>query len=348
MTRSLHIPTILELAEVEQRRWPETARQALREGPVAMANSPVAQPLGGATVSGTLVTVDSYVNPPTKIPARIAALAASNMGYFAESILATPGTRVQGGAVIYEIPNLTDLFLPTDQSMTPRAPGAEAPRLGAARGEMKVARPESWAGSIEVTDEARRRNDVLAVTNQFTRAANTITNNIQETVIAALAAFVVEQKRQEESPRNWIEEVKEGMAKADPTKLPFGDFALVENLFITDKSGILPDTIIIHPDDWETLITKYAQIGGLAMPGGVKAMLGDFGIDNIVRTVLATKGAPYFLKAGAIGALLFELPISQEQERVARRKTDVYVIEVQPVVVLNEPAAVWQLTKINE
>jgi hypothetical protein len=313
-----------------------------------MPQNPIAQPLGGATVSGTLVTVDSYVNPPTKIPARIAALVASNMGYFAEQILSTPGIKVQGGAVLYEILKPTDLFLPADQSLAPRAPGAEAPRLGAERGEPAVSRPESWSGSIEVTDEARARNDAIAVANQFTRAANTIANNIQTTVITALAAFVTAQSRTVNSPINWTEAHASGIQASDPTKLPFADFARVENKFIADKAGVFPDTLIIHPDDWQTLIVTYSTVGGLAQPGGVKAMLGDFGITNIVRTVLATKGAPLFVKAGQLGALLFEQPVSQEQERVARRKTDVYIIEVRPVVVLNEPAAVWQLTGINE
>jgi hypothetical protein len=313
-----------------------------------MPQSPIAQPLGGATVSGTLVTVDTYVNPPTKIPARIAALAASNFGYFMENVLATPGTRVQGGAVLYEIVKPTDLFLPADQGLAPRAPGAEAPRLGAARGEPAIARPESWSGSIEVTDEARARNDVIAITNQFTRAANSITNAIQETFITALQAFVTAQSRTIESPRNWKEETK--WSETVPKKTPLGDFALVQRKYTEDKAGIQPDTLIIHPEDLEILLNAYAGIiGGVATMGDLTQRLQTgYGITNVVSTILAPKGAPYFVKAGTLGALLFEQPISQEQERVARRKTDVYIIEVRPVLVLNEPAAVYQLTKINE
>lgn len=311
------------------------------------ANSPVTYPLGGATVLGTTVTVDSYVSPPTKIPARIAALAASNFGYFMENVLATPGTRVEGGAVLYEIIKPTDLFLPTDQGLAPRAPGAEAPRLGAARGEPAVAKPESWSGSIEVTDEARRRNDVIAIQNQFTRAANSITNAIQTTFISALTAFVEAQSRTLESPRKWTEETKSSELIAK--KGPLGDFALVQRKFVEDKTGIMPDTLIIHPEDWESLLNYYAGFAGILTFADLEARMAQgYGVRNVIVTVLATKGAPYFLKSGTVGALLFDLPISQEQERVARRKTDVYVIEVQPVIVLNEPAAVLQLTKINE
>lgn len=341
------LPDVLALADLEADRWDELAAQALREGPVSMAQSPVAQPLGGATVSGTTITVDTYVSPPTKIPARIAALAASNFGYFMEDVLATPGMRVQGGAVLYEIVKPTDLFLPSDQGLAPRAPGAEAPRLGAARGEPAVARPESWSGSIEVTDEARRRNDVIAVSNQFTRAANSITNTMQETFLASLKAFVEAQSRQVESPRKWTEEPK--ASEVISKKLPLGDFALVQRKFVEDKAGILPDTLIIHPEDLESLLNSYGGVGVVMTLGDLEdRMSRGYGINRVVSTVLATKGAPYFVKAGTLGYLLFETPISQEQEREAKRKTDVYVIEVAPVIVLNEPAAVWQLTKINE
>lgn len=311
-----------------------------------MAQSQIAQPLGGATVSGTLVTVDTYVNPPTKIPSRIAALAATNMGYFAETILATPGISVQGGAVLYEVLKPTDLFLPSDQGLAPRAPGAEAPRLGAVRPEPLVARPESWSGSIEVTDEARRRNDVILVANQFTRAANSITNAIQETLITELKAFVEAQSRQVESPANWITAPETKNSEVKASAQPFSDFALIERKFLEDKAGVLPDTIIIHPKDWARLLTTYSGVNGIQ--GGARAVLQEFGISNVVRTVLAPEGAPYFVKAGQLGFLLFEQGVTQEKEREAIRKTDSYIIEVNPVIVLNEPAAVWQLTKINE
>jgi hypothetical protein len=313
----------------------------------ASTQSPVAQPLGGATVSGTVVSVDTYVNPPTKIPAIVRNLVASNVGYFIENIFRTPGMTVEGGAVLYEETFPEDLFLPADQSLAPRAPGAEAPRLGSKRYEPKVARPESWSGSIEVTDEARKRNDVIAISNQFTRAANTLANNIQETGIAALKAFVEGASRQVESPTNWTEAHAEGIQKVDPKKLPFADFALVENKFIADKAGVLPDTLIIHPDDWQTLITTYSTFGGLAV-GTVRGMISDFGISNVVRTVLATKGAPYFVKAGQIGAMLFEKPLTQEYTREGTRFTDVYSLDVAPVLVAYDASAVWQLTKINE
>lgn len=309
-----------------------------------MPTQPVTQPLGGATVSGTTITVDSLVNPPTKIPAIVRTLVAGNRGYFAERIFATPGFTVQGGAVVYEITDPSDLFLPADQSLAPRAPGAEAPRLGAVRGEPKVARPESWSGSIEVADEARIRNNVLAVTNQFTRAANTLANNIQTTAITALQTFIEANSRTLESKTDWdTEPAKEGLMNADPAKLPLADFARVQEKFTEDKAGVLPDTMIIHPYDWANLTILYSTFGG-----GVAAILDQFGITNVDVSVLATKGAPIFVKAGQVGTMLFEKPLTQEKIREGKRFTDVFALDVSPVLVAHDATAVLQLTKINE
>lgn len=310
---------------------------------MTLVPSPIAQPLGGAEVEGNRVIVDNYVNPPTKIPAIVRNLVASNRGYFAEAVFATPGMTVEGGAVLYEITDPNDLFLPADQSLAPRAPGTEAPRLGAKRGQPKVARPESWSGSIEVTDEARKRNNVIAVRNQFTRAANTLANNIQETAIATLISFVEANSRQLESPIDWDAEIaKEGILKADPSKLPFADFALVEEQFHKDKAGVQPDTVIINSYDWRTLITLYSTFGG-----GVARIMDQFGLSPIV-SVLAPKGAPIFLKAGQVGDMLFEKPLTQEYTRAGTRWTDVFSLDVAPVLVAHDATAVLQLTKANE
>lgn len=306
--------------------------------------SPVTQPLGGATVSGTTITVDTYVNPPTKIPAIVRNLVAENRGYFAEEIFATPGFTVQGGAVLFEITDPSDLFLPADQSLAPRAPGAEAPRVGAVRGEPKIARPESWSGSIEVTDEARIRNNVIAIKNQFTRVANTLANNIQTTAITALTTFVEANSRTLESKTDWDSEpAKEGLLNSDPAKLPFADFARVEEKFVEDKAGVLPDTLIIHPYDWANLVILYSTFGG-----GVQRILDQFGINKVVRSVLATKGAPIFVKRGQVGTMLFEKPLTQEYTREGTRFTDVFSLDVSPVLVAHDATAVLQLTKINE
>lgn len=299
--------------------------------------TPVAQPLGGPTVSGTTITVDTYLNPPSQIPAIIRNLVANNQGYFIERVFSTPGFTVQGGAIIYEETFPEDYFLPADQSIAPRAPGAEAPRLGSTRKAPKVARPESWSGSIEVTDEARRRNDVRAVQRQFTQAANSFADRIQTRGIAALQAAITAWGRTV-SGGNWRAALTSGVPNADPQTLPQRDFALVQKTFITDKAGMAPNLMIVHPDDAFYLDVIY----GDKLP----ALLSRYSLEMAV-SVAAPVGDPIFVRGGGVGVIAFEKPLDQELSREGTRKTDVYTLETVPVFVADDASSVIQLLDID-
>lgn len=299
--------------------------------------TPVAQPLGGPTISGTTITVDTYLNPPSQIPAIIRNLVANNQGYFIERVFSTPGFTVQGGAIIYEETFPEDYFLPPDQSIAPRAPGAEAPRLGSTRKAPKVARPESWSGSIEVTDEARRRNDVRAVQRQFTQAANSFADRIQTRGIAALQAAVTAWGRTV-SGGNWRAALASGVPNADPQTLPQRDFALVQKAFITDKAGMSPNLMIVHPDDAFYLDVIY----GDKLP----ALLSRYSLEMAV-SVAAPVGDPIFVRGGGVGVIAFEKPLDQELSREGTRKTDVYTLETVPVFVADDASSVIQLLDID-
>jgi hypothetical protein len=299
--------------------------------------NPVAQPLGGPTISGTTITIDALVNPPTRIPAIIRSLVAGNEGYFAEEIFNTPGFTVQGGAIIYEETFPEDHFLPADQSIAPRAPGAEAPRLGSTRRPPKVARPESWSGSIEVTDEARRRNDVRGVQRQFTQAANTFADRIQARALEVLDAFVTATGRTV-SGGNWRAALATGVVNADPQTLPQKDFALVQKQFIKDKAGQRPSLMIVNPEDAFYLDVIY----GDKLPD----LLSRYNLTMRV-SVDVPEGDPYFVRGGGIGVMAFEKPLDQEFTREGTRKTDVFTLESVPVLVADDASAIIQLTNID-
>jgi len=304
----------------------------------------VAQPLGGATVQGTKVTVDTYVNPPTKIPARIRNLVAADEGYFIERVFGTLGAEVQGGAVIVEETFPDDFFLPEDESIAPRAPGAEAPRLGSTRHEPKVKRPESWSGSIEVTDEARQRNNVLAVQRQFTQAANTFSDVVQRRGIEVLLDAVDDWGRVGEAKVNWREAHTGGLVNVDPQKMPGWDLGWVVKQFKDDKVGVRPDTAIMNTTDAVYFRTLYDGTMGRM---NFDAVLKAYGIMTLIDTPLIEEGEVLFVKAGAPGVIAWELPLGQEKERAARRKTDVYVLECRPVYAAFDASAVWKIEGIN-
>lgn len=305
-----------------------------------MPQNPVAQPLGGVTVNGTTVTVDTYVNPPTKIPAIIRELVAADEGYFIEDVFGTLGSPIQGGAVIVEETFPEDFFLDADSMPAPRAPGAEAPRLASGRHEPKVRRPESWAGSIEVTDEAKQRNNVIAVRNQFTKAANTFADIIQRRGIEVLLDAVETWERTSEAKVNWHEAHESGVQNVDPLKMPHRDIALVLKQFIDDKVGVRPDTIILNTEENLFLDLFYPGIGTTLSLG---SMLAKYGITRIIPTPLIDKGKVLFVKSGAPGVIGWELPMSQEMVREGQRKTDVYVLECRPVYAAFDASAVWML-----
>ena len=304
---------------------------------MATVPNPVAQPLGGPTLSGTNITVDVLVNPPTRIPEIIRNLVAANRGYFAERIFATPGMTVQGGAIIYDESFPEDHFLPDDQSIAPRAPGTEAPRLGSTRREPKVARPESWSGSIEVTDEARRRNQVASVQRQFTQAANSFANKIQARAIETLVDFVTAASRTV-TGINWRAALSDGVVNADPATLPQQTFALVNKQFQTDEAGMQADLLLINPADSFYLRLIYGN--------KLQELLDSYGL-TMLESPRVTEGDPIFVKEGGVGVMAFEKPLDQEYTREGTRKTDVYTLEVQPVFVANDASAIVVASGVN-
>ena len=306
--------------------------------------APIAQPLGGATVNGTTVTVDTYVNPPTKIPAVIRSLVAEDEGYFIEDVFGTLGSPIQGGAVIVEETFPEDFFLDADSRPAPRAPGAEAPRLASGRHEPKVRRPESWAGSIEVTDEAKQRNNIIAVRNQFTKAANTFADIIQTRGIEVLLDAVTDWGRTEAAKVNWQEAHTSGVQNVDPAKMPHFDIARVLKKFRDDKVGVRPDTLIVNTEEALFLDLFYPGIGTTL---STDAVLTRYGIKRIIATPLMPEGQALFVKAGAPGVIGWELPMSQEFVREGQRKTDVYVLECRPVYAAFDASAVFMLTSTD-
>jgi hypothetical protein len=335
---------VLTLAAVERPGW-EAASARLRASGVPLNDGsdpqlPVAQPLGGATVNGTTVTVDTYVNPPTKIPAVVRSLVEEDEGYFIERVFGTLGSPVQGGTVIVEETFPEDFFLPEDSRPAPRAPGAEAPRLAGVRREPKVRRPESWSGSIEVTDEARERNNIIAVRKQFTVAANTFADIVQRRGIEVLLDAVSDWGRVAKAKVNWTAVKPNGVQNVDPQKMPHFDLALTMKQFHDDKVGVRPDTMILNTEENLFLDLFYPGIGTTL---SVDAILNRYGIRNVFATPLIPKGNVLFAKAGAPGVIGWELPMSQEKERVARRKTDVFILECRPIYAAFDASAVWML-----
>lgn len=303
-----------------------------------MPQMPVTYPLGGTSVSGTTVTVDVLTASPTRVSAVVRDLVAGNEGYFAEEIFSTPGMTVDGGAIIYDEVTVGDYFLDTDASLAPRAPGSESPIVSMPRQPVLVAKVESWAGKFEVTDEARRRNNVNQVQGAMTRIANTLADRIQARAIAAMNAFITAKSRVV-TGIDWGQAYTNGVPNANPVTLPQRDLALVLSQFIKDKTGVRPDVLILHPDDAFLLDVIYGD--------KLQALLDRYKL-RLRITDHQTQGEAVFAKAGQMGFMAFEKPLSTEQGRgpVGTWK-DIYAVEATPILVANDATAVLRLTGIN-
>lgn len=307
-----------------------------------MADAPIAYPLGGPSVSGTLITVDELLQSPTVINETVRDLVGANEGYWAEEVFSTPGFSVDGGAILYHVSDPTDHFLKAGQSVAPRAPLAETPLVSWERGEPLIAKVEPWAGAFEVSDEARRRNRVDIVTKGQQRVANTLAQVIQTRAIATLQAFITAQSRTVAAPAGWRIPMTNGVPNADPAETILATLGLVEQTFEEDKSGVMPDTLIVSSID-----KRYAR---LQLPGSkLRETLADFGISKIRSSPLVTAGTATFVKSGDVGYIAFEQPLDTEPERLTSgRRGWRYNMEATPVFIANDASAVLQVTGIDD
>src|SRR3954469_22697122 len=122
----------------------------------------VAHPLGPPVISGTTITVDTMLNQPTRVTRMIMDLTLQR--FIADRVFASAG-GVSGGAVVYDQAILNELY--TDRDVQRVAPGEEFPIITSSRQAPKLAQVEKWGGKVFVTDEARDRNNSVALTNQL-------------------------------------------------------------------------------------------------------------------------------------------------------------------------------------
>lgn len=332
------ITEALELAKLLRPSWPEVSQRIAASGHPTCEVAGVVDPLG-VDVDGNYVTVADYVNPPTRIPTLVRDLVAANEGYWIEEVFATPGMTVQSGAIIYSDTFPEDHFLSAHGRPGPRAPGSEAPRLAAGRPTLKTSRVESWAGSIEVHDEVRRRNQVWDVQRQFRQAANTFADILQVRGEEVLDAFIDASGREVTAGAGTFAD----WAAADPIEntastdnRPAAEFARVRRLFAQDKAGVRPDVLIADPEDIEHLDRVYGD--------RLDALLRRYGL-RLRESTRATVGERIYARSGQVGVMAFEKPLDQEHTREGTRKTDVYTLEATPVYVANGAESVLRVRK---
>lgn len=297
-------------------------------------------PWGVFTDADGRVVVDDFTNPISNIPAVIRAFAAENQGYWIEQVFNSPGWTVEGGAVRYTVTEPRDKFLPAGQLM-PRAPGAEAPRISGTRKRPVVAYPESVSGSLEITDEARQRNNIIEVTTTFQQAANTFTDIFQGLGEAALEGLVTASSRfisgGSGTYADW-DAAQPIYNFSSTAPRPSQELARVRRTFQEEKNGVMPDTLVWTPQDAENFDRVYEDRG--------QQVLERYGIRQTLTTVRRDPGNRLYLRSSQVGTMAWEKPMGDpEYTREGRRFTDVYTQEGRVVFVANGADAILEVRK---
>lgn len=294
-------------------------------------------PFGVSVDADGRVVVDDFTKDITVIPALIRDLTLDNQGYWIENIF-NGGPAVQGGAVKYTMNTPDDHFLAAD-SLMPRAPGAEAPRVQGSRLRPTVAYPQSISASLEVTDEARLRNEVIQLQHTVQQIANTFVLKTQTLGETALTALVTAGNRVIFGGTGTFTDWPNSPVINSTSAMPYPqrEFAAVQAQFISEMGGVMFDTLLLSVND-----NMYLQnIYGAAL----QALLASFGITRVFVSPRRADGRRLYIKSGQVGYLLWELPLGDpEYVREGVRKTDVYVYEMRPVFVANGADAILMVS----
>lgn len=291
--------------------------------------NPVAYPLGPPTVSGTTYTVDWALQQPTRVTRTLMDLTLQR--FFADRVFTNAG-GVTGGAVIFDVLQVNELYLTRDLEMI--APGTEFPILTSQRRAPQVATVEKWGGKFFMTVEERDRNDISVYTRQIRQLANTIVRKINQRAVEVLDAAVTAYSRTI-TGNNWTTVVTTGASASNATLWPGRDFARVTQLAETEELGYTYNLWLMNPQEYFNLATIYGNF--------LTDLLASTGYDVFV-TNRVPAGSAYVVAEGQVGQMRVEQPLMTEtwyEEGTQRYWTQ---SSVRPVFFVDQPHAVIEVT----
>lgn len=293
--------------------------------------APLTFPIGGPDVSGTQVTVDLLAEQPTRITRAISDLALTR--FFVDRLL-TIGGDVSGGAVLYDQATENELYLNRDVQQV--EPGQEFPIVGLDRPVPRTAQVEKFGGKFPITDEARKRNNMVTLNNAIRRLANTIQRKMQQRTLAEIAAAIAEHSRFATTV-SWAD----SLALTDATRTrgaePGAALAAAQREADENELGYRYNILIQNPQEEEALLTYYG-------PDKVDAVLSGYGITDRFSTPRQPAGTALLAAEKQVGEMRLEEPLGQETWRDKDgRQQDWYQASIRPVVYVTDPFAILEL-----
>lgn len=302
-------------------------------GKVAAANTPapLTFPIGGPDVNGNQVTVDLLAEQPTRITRTINDLALTR--FFVDRLLVIGG-EVTGGAVLYDQATQNELYLTRDVQRV--EPGEEFPIVTQDRGAPRTAQVEKFGGKFPITDEAKKRNNLVTINNAIRRLANTIQRKMQQRALAEIAAAVAEHSRFATSV-SWADALSLTDATRTRGSEPGAVFAAAQREADENELGYRYNILILNPQEEEALITYYG-------PDKVDDVLKGYGITDRFSTPRQAAGTALMAAEKQVGEMRLEEPLGQETWRDKDgREQDWYQSSIRPVVYVTDPFALLEL-----
>lgn len=296
------------------------------------AAGPVAQhPLSPPTISGTLITIDTMLNQPTRIT-RI--LMDITLQKFIIDRLFTSAGGVTGGAVVYDQATVNELYLERDVQEV--QPGTEFPVVTSDRRPPSIALVRKWGGKVYITDEARDRNSSVLFMNELRKLGNTMVRKLNQNAIDVLeAAIAANGGNSATTGQNWNTVVVGGSSQSPQTAFPAADFSKVQLLADTAELGIVYDLWIMNP--------AQAAQAALIYSWGFADVLRSYGI-SIYASNRVAAGTAYAVATGQLGEIRIEKPLGTETWRENETERTWVQSSVRPVMYVTNPFAVMKVT----
>lgn len=302
-----------------------------------MATEPLTYPAGTPSVSGTTYTADFLLQNPKRVSRAIADLVLQK--FFVDRIFA-PAGDITGGAVIYDQATENELYANRDVENV--EPGAEFPIVGFDRGAAKTAQVEKFGGKFDVTDEARRRNQIGRVNRAIMQLANNIQRKTQTRALAELQAAVTEFSRTA-GGTSWADAAALTESTRSPVLTPVNDLTAVEKANEDAELGYSYNLAVMNSQEWRNF--RLAAGGDSA---SARALLADSGINDVWVTNRKAAGSVYWVAERQVGELGYEVPLTTEQWRDKDGKQkDWFQSSVLPVVYVTDPYAILETTGHN-
>lgn len=302
-----------------------------------MPAAPVTYPLGPPSVSGTTITVDQALNSPTVITREIAKLA--DQHFFASDIFSDAG-GVEGGAVLYELPNTTATDLYSERAIQEVAPGEEFPVNTFLRGVPVVTKPRKLGTKFPVTKEARKRNNTRLIQRAMVQTANTIALTLDTMAMNVLTTAIAANSRTV-AGQSWATAAGVTNLNTSGTNMPSSDILGVNTVFEGEQRGHLVDSMIINPAQKLSL----SQIAG-RLGTSIDAYLAAVGIRTWTSSKRVTAGTAILYEAGMVGGWANEFPLVGVVWWDEDTECWWYQWSVSPVMFVDNPYSLYQLTAI--